>query len=68
LWQARAGEALQFMGAACGMLNADGYNLTEMRCDRLYLKFEANLPQMPSSFENRHSHFIATVKAHRKTG
>jgi hypothetical protein len=50
------------------MLNADGYNLTEMRCERLYLKFELNLPQMPPSFENRHSHFIARVKAHRKTG
>jgi hypothetical protein len=68
LGQARAEEPLQFQRAASGMLNADGYNLTEMRCERLYLKFELNLPQMPSSFENWHSHFIARVKAHRKTG
>ncbi len=50
------------------MLNPDGYNLTEMRSECLYLKFELNLPQMPSSFEKWHSHFPARVKAHRKTG
>ena len=49
------------------MLNADGYNLTEIRYVRLYLKFELNLPQMPRSFEKWHSHFRARVKALRKT-
>jgi hypothetical protein len=49
------------------MLNADVYNLTEMRFKCLSLKFELNLPQMPTSFEKRHSQLGTRVKTHRKT-
>ncbi len=50
------------------MLNEGRYNSTKMWCKSGSLKFELNLPQMPTSFENWHSQLCSKVKAHRKTG
>ncbi|EJL50117.1 hypothetical protein PMI09_05238 [Rhizobium sp. CF122] len=50
------------------MLNDGHYNLTEMWREFRSLKFELNLPQMPTSFENWYSQLCSKVKAHRKTG
>ncbi len=44
------------------MLNSARYNLTEMRCKSRSLKFELNLRQMPTSFENWHSQLRSKVK------
>ena len=49
------------------MLNANVRNLTEMRLKCTSLKFELNVPQMPTSFEKRHSQLGTRVKTHRKT-
>jgi hypothetical protein len=45
------------------MLNADWYNLNEMRTKSGSFEFELNLPKMPRSFEKRYLHLPLSVRS-----